>query len=104
MHKRNLCTCFSVFIFLWVVLPAAAGRVIYVDVDATGANDGSSWADAYNYLQDALADANSSAKPLEIRVARGILPRYPLWYRCLHVRRRLVSTAGYFYLRKLCLG
>jgi len=45
---------------------------IYVDTDATGNNDGSSWEDAYNYLQDALADANSSPKPLEIRVAQGI--------------------------------
>jgi len=47
-------------------------EIIYVDPDATGANDGSSWADAYNYLQDALADANSADKPVEIRVAQGI--------------------------------
>jgi hypothetical protein len=45
---------------------------IFVDVDATGANNGTSWADAYNYLQDSLADANSSAKPVEIWVAEGI--------------------------------
>lgn len=46
-------------------------RLIYVDGDATGTNDGSSWADAYNFLQDALTDANSSEKPTEIRVAQG---------------------------------
>jgi len=49
-----------------------ADKIIYVDDDATGANDGSSWQNAYIYLQDALADANSSDKPIEIRVAQGI--------------------------------
>jgi len=46
--------------------------IIYVDDSATGANNGSSWADAYKYLQDALADANAAPKPVEIRVAQGI--------------------------------
>ena len=46
--------------------------VIYVDDDAIGANNGSSWENAYIYLQDALADANSAEKPVEIRVAQGI--------------------------------
>lgn len=32
-------------------------RIVYVDDDATGANDGSSWDNAFNDLQDALADA-----------------------------------------------
>ena len=52
--------------------PVFAGRTIYVDVDATGANDGSSWANAYNYVQDALTDANASEKLVEIRVAQGV--------------------------------
>jgi predicted outer membrane repeat protein len=47
------------------------GNIIYVDNDAHGANNGSSWQDAYGYLQDALADANISSKPVEIRVAQG---------------------------------
>ena len=47
----------------------AAGQIIYVDVDSPGINDGSSWTDALNYLQDALADANSGD---EVRVAQGI--------------------------------
>ncbi len=33
------------------------GRLFYVDDDATGANDGLSWDDAFNFLQDALTVA-----------------------------------------------
>jgi parallel beta-helix repeat protein/predicted outer membrane repeat protein len=47
-------------------------KIIYVDDDANGANDGSSWENAYIFLQDALTDARNSEKPLEIRVAQGI--------------------------------
>ncbi len=61
----------------------AAERVIYVDDDATGANDGSSWSDAFVYLQDALSSAGSilptrgggyqggEANDVEIRIAQG---------------------------------
>ncbi|MHC4546694.1 MAG: right-handed parallel beta-helix repeat-containing protein, partial [Planctomycetota bacterium] len=49
-----------------------APKRIFVDVDANGANNGSSWANAYNYLQDALIEADSALKPVEIRVAEGI--------------------------------
>jgi len=54
---------------LAIVSTTFAGRVIYVDVDAAGANNGSSWADAYKHLQDALSAAWSGD---EIRVAQGI--------------------------------
>ena len=50
---------------------------IFVDDDASGVNDGSSWADAYNSLQDGLARADSSVKPVEIRVAQGIYKPAP---------------------------
>lgn len=51
--------------------PTPTPNVYYVDANATGNNDGSSWANAYVYLQDALADANEAQKPVEIRVAQG---------------------------------
>jgi uncharacterized repeat protein (TIGR02543 family) len=43
---------------------------IYVDIDATGANDGASWADAYTNLETTLANLNGSET--EIWVAAGI--------------------------------
>ena len=50
-----------------------AGQVIYVDDDAVGNNDGTSWENAFIYLQDALATARMPdvENPLEIRVAQG---------------------------------
>lgn len=50
----------------------AYGKVIYVDDDAAGANDGTSWENAYLNLQDALADADSAPKPVELCVAQGV--------------------------------
>jgi len=73
MRQRTiLFTILTVFVCLFAMAACATAKTIYVDADAAGANDGSSWADAYNYLQDALADANASPKPVEIRVAHGI--------------------------------
>ncbi|MGA1868471.1 MAG: hypothetical protein ACMUJM_07970 [bacterium] len=51
------------------IWPVRDVDVIYVDADAPGRNNGSSWADAFNHLQDALAVAPADC---EIRVAEGI--------------------------------
>ncbi len=45
--------------------------VIYVDANATGSNNGTSWENAYNYLQDALEDARMGGPCAEIWVAAG---------------------------------
>jgi hypothetical protein len=65
---------FIVLTFLTVLgnYHQAWGAVIFVDDNAAPGGDGQSWQTAYKSLQDALADANSSAKPIEIRVAQGI--------------------------------
>jgi hypothetical protein len=59
---------------LWlclVLLGSTEAKIIYVDDDAVAPGDGSSWQTAYKFLQDALADADDSEKPVEIRVAQG---------------------------------
>jgi hypothetical protein len=50
---------------------ATQGPVVYVDDSATGANNGTSWADAYTSLQDALAFKSLSGSGAEIWVAAG---------------------------------
>ena len=70
-RKSCLKTALTVSVFFVVVtLPGTAHpKTIYVDDDANGANDGSSWTDAYKYLQDALI---ASVNGDEIHVAQGI--------------------------------
>ncbi|MHC4500121.1 MAG: hypothetical protein ACYS21_13515 [Planctomycetota bacterium] len=67
--KTKLKLCLATSMLLWSVAGAAGGQTIYVDADANGANDGSSWTDAFTKLQDALAAASSGD---QIRVAEGI--------------------------------
>ncbi|MCP4607607.1 MAG: hypothetical protein GY845_02670 [Planctomycetes bacterium] len=73
-EQKNLKIMFKVKVILIALClcSTAIGKMIYVDTSAIGLNNGSSWTDAYNYLQDALADANTSEKPVEILIAQGI--------------------------------
>ncbi|MEO1632435.1 MAG: cadherin, partial [Bacteroidota bacterium] len=57
-----------VFALTLVALPSTAQSIVYVDADATGNADGSSWTDAYADLQSALTAAPLGA---ELWVAEG---------------------------------
>jgi hypothetical protein len=72
MQTSKLINLLAQSLLLFALISVAKGKIIYVDDDANGLNDGTSWQNAYNYLQDALADANSSQKLVEIRVAQGV--------------------------------
>ncbi len=67
---RKLAIAVALCLSLVVSLPvtARAQSVIYVDADATGTSDGSSWTDAFTDLQDAFSAASSGD---EIWVAEG---------------------------------
>jgi len=70
MRQRTILnTILTVLVCLFAMAGTGNAKTIYVDSDAAGANDGSSWADAYNYLQDALMMASAGD---EIRVAQGV--------------------------------
>ncbi len=64
------------FVTIVTVFPIRTARadIIYVDLDATGSNNGYSWENAFIELQDALVAASSGD---DIWVAEGIY--YPTW-------------------------
>ena len=91
MSKTNFLTILTITVFFTILVsPAiAADKILYVDADAVGANNGSDWENAYLCLRDALEDAFEDAfrdaiednfegdiieaqVDYEIRVANGI--------------------------------
>lgn len=74
VEKRNFNHILMVVVFAisMSLCPFANAKIIYVDANSAGVGDGVSWDNAYNDLQDALADAETAEKPVEIFVAQGI--------------------------------
>ena len=68
LTKKTIITLISVMLVL-IGATTAKGATIYVDDDANTGGGGSSWSDAYKYLQDGLNAASSND---EIRVAQGV--------------------------------
>jgi predicted outer membrane repeat protein len=58
-------------LILTILTTSTPALTIYVDANATGTNDGSSWINAYNFLQDALTDARYNTNINQIHIAQG---------------------------------
>lgn len=57
-------------LFLFLIIPfAISSQTIYVDINASGSNDGSDWVNAYNNLQTAITNVGSNTT---INVAQGM--------------------------------
>lgn len=52
--------------------PVACGDIIYVDDDAIGDDDGTSWENAFVYLKDALDAARNLNTAVEVHIAQGV--------------------------------
>ena len=55
---RILHNVFMGILLLSMITGVGFGKTIFVDATASGVNNGSSWVDAYNFLQDGLDDAD----------------------------------------------
>ncbi|MGE5297319.1 MAG: hypothetical protein ACM3VT_21050 [Solirubrobacterales bacterium] len=71
-NQKTLTLMAAWLLIIWSATASSTSQILYVDDDAVGADDGSSWANAFRYLQDALAIARKAESPVEIRIAQGL--------------------------------
>ena len=71
MIASSRCLAILVLCSFSIALQASAQSVIYVDQEASGNEDGSSWSDAYTDLQAAIDEAAAGQGAFEIWVATG---------------------------------
>ena len=57
--RENVTIKLTVYIITLGLCYTCFGAIIYVDADSAGGDNGSSWVNAYHFLQDALDDANN---------------------------------------------
>lgn len=69
MKKRFL----GLLVLVIFTMVTASAQVVYVNINATGNNDGTSWADAYFDLNTALVNTDSNA---QIWIAAGFYTRF----------------------------
>lgn len=81
MLNRTLLSIVILAIFGWMTTVSAEDRdTVYVDQQADGAEDGTSWGDAHTELQDALEaleDIDTEENPVDIWVAEGTYDPQP---------------------------
>ncbi|MCK6455474.1 MAG: right-handed parallel beta-helix repeat-containing protein [Phycisphaerae bacterium] len=69
---RSWLACLATgLVLIGSVRGATAQPILYVNASASGANNGSSWADAFVHLQDAFANAQPGSGVTQIWVAAG---------------------------------
>jgi predicted outer membrane repeat protein len=73
MMSASMKTVLACVLFLSILssLPSEAPAAVYVDMQARGQNDGTSWTDAYQSLEYALAQVGGTETPVTLYVAQG---------------------------------
>jgi hypothetical protein len=67
-----------IILLIAIIHHTGKAQTVYVNKTATGAGDGTSWANAYTTIQEGMEEANVNTTVTEIRVAGGFYQEIPL--------------------------